>query len=343
MCWPNQLDLKIWRIFHPGNPNFRTTQRTIISKSGIQEEFLNTVLVTGGAGFIGSHTVDLMLEQGMRVRVLDNFSNGSKNNLPDGHPDLEIIEGDITVPADVKEAMEGVNQCVHLAAQVSVVSSVEDASFSAQQNILGFVNIIEAIRKNNVSRLVYASSAAAYGNPVELPLREESALVPESPYGLEKKINEQYATLFYTLHKMSSCGLRYFNVYGPRQDPKSPYAGVIALFVERIKNKQPLTIFGDGLQTRDFIYVRDVAKTNLVALQSDYNGASNVATGHSVTLLQLIEVLEELCGWQVEKKFDRPREGDIVHSAAIVKRMNKDLSYTAKVDLHEGLQALLDE
>ena len=140
---------------------------------------------------------------------------------------------------------------------------------------------------------------------------------------------------------MSACGLRYFNVYGPRQDPKSPYAGVIALFVERIKNKQPLTIFGDGLQTRDFIFVHDVARTNLTALQSNYNGACNVGTGKTVTLLQLIEVLEELCGWQVEKKFDAPREGDIVHSAAVVECLNNELGYSTAVDLQKGLGYLL--
>lgn len=304
---------------------------------------MTTVLVTGGAGFIGSHTVDLLLAQNFSVRVLDNFSNGSRNNLPDNHPHLDIIEGDITNLSEVNEAMGGVDMCIHLAAQVSVVSSVEDASFSAQQNILGYVNIIEAIRKNNVSRLIYASSAAAYGNPVELPLREESLLVPESPYGLEKKVNELYAELFLNLHKMSACGMRYFNVYGPRQDPKSPYAGVIALFVDRIKNKQPLTIFGDGLQTRDFVFVQDVASTNVAALQSDFNGVCNVGTGKTVTLLELIEVLEELCGWQVEKNFDAPREGDIVHSSAIVECMNNSLGFTAQVNLYEGLQSLLDE
>ena len=304
---------------------------------------MSTVLVTGGAGFIGSHTVDLLLEQGYQVRVLDNFSNGSKSNLPDSHPDLTIITGDITNAADVATAIDGVDQCIHLAAQVSVVSSVEDASFSAQQNILGYVNIIEAVRKHKLKRLVYASSAAAYGSPIELPLNENSKLRPESPYGLEKKVNEDYADLFFNLHQMSACGLRYFNVFGPRQDPKSPYAGVIALFVERIKSKQALTIFGDGLQTRDFIYVRDVARTNLAALQSDYQGACNVATGTSITLLQLIEALENICGWQVEKTFDAPREGDIVHSAAVVERLNQSLNITAQVSLEEGLKALLDE
>ena len=302
-----------------------------------------TVLVTGGAGFIGSHTVDLLLAQNHSVRVLDNFSNGSRNNLPEESDRLQIIEGDITSAEDVKQAMQDVDQCMHLAAQVSVVSSIEDASFSAQQNILGFVNIIEAMRKQNVPRLVYASSAAAYGNPVELPLTETSALSPESPYGLEKKVNEQYTELFLNLHQLSACGMRYFNVYGPRQDPKSPYAGVIALFVQRIKEKQGLTIFGDGLQTRDFIFVHDVARANLAALQNNFNGACNVGTGSSVTLLRLVEVLEELCGWQVEKHFDAPREGDIVHSAAVVECLNNTLGFKAEVNLHQGLQALLDE
>lgn len=224
--------------------------------------------MTGGAGFIGSHTVDLLLVQNHSVRVLDNFSNGSRTNLPNESDNLTIIEGDIRHEQDVQQAMQGVDQCIHLAAQVSVVNSIEDASFSAQQNILGYVNIIEAMRKQNVSRLVYASSAAAYGNPVELPLKESSTLSPESPYGLEKKVNEQYAELFLNLHKLSACGMRYFNVYGPRQDPKSPYAGVIALFVQRIKDKQGLTIFGDGLQTRDFIFLHDVARANVAALQS---------------------------------------------------------------------------
>jgi len=304
---------------------------------------LATILVTGGAGFIGSHTVDLLLSQNHRVRVLDNFSSGSINNLPVDHDGLHILEGDITREADVNKAMQGVDQCIHLAAQVSVVSSVEDAGFSAQQNILGFVNVIEAMRKDNVSRLVYASSAAAYGNPVELPLTENSACIPESPYGLEKKVNEQYAALFHQLHGISACGMRYFNVYGPRQDPGSPYAGVIALFVERIKNRQGLTIFGDGRQTRDFIFVKDVAAANLAALQKNYDGVCNIATGHSVTLLELIEVLEELCGWQVEKHFEAAREGDIVHSAAVVDHLRQALGFKAQVSLREGLQTLLHE
>ena len=142
---------------------------------------------------------------------------------------------------------------------------------------------------------------------------------------------------------MSACGMRYFNVFGPRQDPKSPYAGVIALFVERIKSKKAVTIFGDGLQTRDFVFVKDVAETNIAAMQCDYNGVCNVATGKTVTLLELIEILEKLCGSKVEKIFDAPREGDIVHSAANVERMNSQLNYSAKVSLSDGLKFLLEE
>lgn len=300
------------------------------------------VLVTGGAGFIGSHTVDLLLTKNFSVRVLDNFSSGSRSNLPGEHQRLQIIEGDITDSNDTNTAMQNVDLCIHLGAQVSVINSIQAAGFSAQQNILGFVNVIEAMRKHNVARLVYASSAAAYGRPAELPLQETSPLRPASPYGLEKQVNEQYAQLYSNLHQLSACGLRYFNVYGPRQNPDSPYAGVIALFVEKIRNKQPLTIFGDGLQTRDFIFVHDVARANLAALNSRYNGTCNVATGNSTTLLELIRVLEELCGGQADKKFAPPRAGDIARSAATVKQLTRRLGVTACVDLQQGLRALLD-
>lgn len=303
---------------------------------------MTTVLVTGGAGFIGSHTVDLLLTKNFSVRVLDNFSSGSRSNLPGEHQRMQIIEGDITDSNDTNTAMQNVDLCIHLGAQVSVINSIQAAGFSAQQNILGFVNVIEAMRKHNVARLVYASSAAAYGQPAELPLRETSPLRPASPYGLEKQINEQYAQLYSNLHQLSACGLRYFNVYGPRQNPDSPYAGVIALFVEKIRNKQPLTIFGDGLQTRDFIFVHDVARANLAALNSRYHGTCNVATGHSTTLLELIRVLEELCGGQAAKKFAPPRAGDIARSAATVKQLAHRLGVTACVDLQQGLRALLD-
>ena len=302
---------------------------------------MKKVLITGGAGFIGSHTADLLMEQGIAVRVLDNLSSGQRTNLPAQHPLLEFVHADIGDAAAVNAAMQGISHCLHLAAQVSVVASLEDPEFSAQQNIVGFVNVLDACRKHAVKRLVYASSAAIYGEPPSLPLDESIPVKQLSPYGLEKQINELYADLYYRLYQFSSLGMRFFNVYGPRQDPKSPYAGVIALFVNRITAAQPVTVFGDGQQTRDFIYVRDVARTNVAALNSGFQGACNVATGQRTSLLDLINTLATLTGNDTKVKFDAPRTGDIVHSLANPARMNNELKTVAESSLQEGLAALL--
>lgn len=302
---------------------------------------MEKVLITGGAGFIGSHTADQLINQGIAVRVLDNLSSGHRHNLPEQHPLLEFIEGDICDPETVNNAMTGVSHCLHLAAQVSVVASLEDPEFSARQNILGFVNVLEAARKHKLQRLVYASSAAIYGEPPRLPLDEDVPVKQLSPYGLEKQINEQYCDLYHRLYNFSSLGMRYFNVFGPRQDPSSPYAGVIALFVDRISAGQPVTVFGDGQQTRDFIFVGDVARTNIAALQSNYQGACNVATGKQTSLLDLINNLSELTGNQTEVSFAEPRTGDIVHSLANPERMNNELKITAETPLKDGLKQLL--
>lgn len=304
---------------------------------------MNKFLVTGGAGFIGSHTVDHLLANEQQVVVLDNFSSGHRDNLPDVHPLLTVIEGDIRDVSAVAEAAKDVTHCLHLAAQVSVVKSLEDPVDSATHNILGFINVLNAVKKNHAKRFVYASSAATYGNPKTLPLPENEPLGPESPYGLEKQINELYVKLYKELYDISSCGMRFFNVYGPRQDPKSPYAGVIALFADAVTAKQALTINGDGLQTRDFIFVNDVARANEAALHSNYEGAVNVATGSTVTLLELIEVLEKIAGHECKKTFGPEREGDIKHSAAMVDVLQNKLNITAKHSLEEGLRELLSQ
>ena len=304
---------------------------------------MQKILVTGGAGFIGSHTIDHLLDHDQQVIVLDNYSSGHKRNLPIKHPRLKVIEGDIRDASVVAEAAEGITHCLHLAAQVSVVKSLEDPADSAAQNILGFLNVLNAANSNNVKRFVYASSAAVYGNPITLPLNETMQLEPESPYGLEKQVNEMYVELFKSLYDMSACGLRYFNVYGPRQDPNSQYAGVIALFSDAIQSKQPLTIYGDGLQTRDFIYVNDVARANVAALNSNYQGVLNVATGKTVSLLELIEVLEKIAGYTCDKQFKPAREGDIEHSAASATKLNTTLNIDARYSLEEGLRELLNE
>lgn len=302
---------------------------------------MKKVLITGGAGFIGSHTADLLMAQGIAVRVLDNLASGHRENLPAQHQLLEFVKGDICDAATVREALHGVSHCLHLAAQVSVVASLEHPQFSAQQNIVGFVNVLDACRKQGISRLVYASSAAIYGEPPTLPLDEDVPVKQLSPYGLEKQINEYYADLYYRLYNFSSLGMRFFNVYGPRQDPQSPYAGVIALFVDRITAAKPVTVFGDGQHTRDFIYVRDVARANVAALKCNYQSACNVATGKRTSLLDLINTLSELTGNKTEITFAAPRTGDIVHSLADPARMNRELKTVAESSLKEGLAALL--
>jgi len=303
---------------------------------------MKKVLIAGGAGFIGSHTADLLLEQNIPVRILDNLSSGFRHNLPAQHDLLEFIEGDICNAEMVDRCMDGVSHCLNLAAQVSVVNSLEDPAFSAQQNILGFVNIINSAKNHNIERLVYASSAAIYGEPSQLPLTEDVPMQQLSPYGLEKAVNEQYSQLFNHLYGLSTQGQRYFNVYGPRQDPKSPYAGVIALFVDRITAKQPVTVFGDGENTRDFIYIGDVAKANVASLKADYQGACNIATGKKTSLLDLIKALSELANFTPDITFEPPREGDIVHSLASPALMNKALGVVADTTLKDGLSKLIE-
>jgi len=303
---------------------------------------MERVLIVGGAGFIGSHTADILVEQGVKVRVLDNLSSGHRTNLPASHPLMEFIEGDMRNAETVKDAMQGVSHVVHLAAQVSVVASLEDPEFSAQQNIIGYLNVLDAAKNAGVKRMVYASSAAIYGEPPSLPLDEEMAVKQLSPYGLEKQVNEEYADLYYRLHGFSALGMRFFNVYGPRQDPKSPYAGVIALFMDRIKDNLPLTMNGDGEHTRDFIYVRDVARTNVAALGVDVQGACNVATGEKTSLNDLVNVLSEITANTADVTYGAEREGDIVHSLANPAKMNKQIGVVAETDLKAGLTKLLE-
>ncbi len=303
---------------------------------------MKKVLITGGAGFIGSHTADLLLSQGIAVRVLDNLSSGHRANLPASHSLLEFVEGDITDADTVNQSMTGVSHCLNLAAQVSVVASLEDPEFSAMQNIIGFVNILNAAQKNNITKLVYASSAAIYGEPSEIPLGEEATKVQLSPYGLEKQVNEEYADMYQRLYGLKSLGQRYFNVFGPRQDPKSPYAGVIALFVDRITRGESITVFGDGLQTRDFIYIGDVASANLAALKGETCGACNIATGEQTTLLDLIEILSSITGNTCTVSHVAPREGDIQHSLAKSQKMEKELGLTANTTIRQGLEKLIE-
>lgn len=296
-------------------------------------------LITGGAGFIGSHTARLLLERGHHVTVLDNLSSGKRENLPD-HARLRLVVGDITDPAAVADALTGADCVLHLAAQVSVAASVEDPIRSCRDNLLGFITVLDGARRAGVGRFVYASSAAVYGQPAELPLHETSATAPASPYGLEKLVNDQYAALYRDLHGLSSLGMRYFNVYGPGQDPKSPYSGVISVFVDRLRSGSPLSVHGDGLQTRDFVYVGDVAAANLAALTGTAPGVLNVGTGSSCTLLELIAALGRVAGVTPVVNHAPARDGDIRHSAMSAARLEREFGVRASTSLDQGLRAL---
>jgi UDP-glucose 4-epimerase len=306
---------------------------------------MKQVLITGGAGFIGSHTADALLGQGFDVRVLDNLSNGKRANLnagalADGR--LSFIEGDVRDASVVDAAVTGVDAVLHLAAQVSVPLSVADPVGSSTHNIAGFLNVLDAVRRHKIPRLVYASSAAVYGMPEALPLTEANTARPLSPYGLEKFINDQYAALYLELYGVSSVGMRYFNVYGPRQDPKSPYAGVISKFADGLEGAKALRVFGDGSQTRDFIYVGDVARANALALQADVTGVLNVGTGTSVTLLALIDAMKEAFGKPAEVRHEPPASGDIAHSATNPARLQQTLGWQSATPFVQGLRALAE-
>ncbi len=300
------------------------------------------ILITGGAGFIGSHTVEQLLDLEIPVRVLDDFSSGSRQNLP-AHSLLDIQEGDIREAKALHRAMEGITHILHLAAQVSVQASVEDPVHSCSSNIQGFVNVLQMARTFRVERVVYASSAAVYGNPQRLPLSEEDGGTPLSPYGLEKSVNDQYAALFGQEFGLSLLGLRYFNVYGPRQDPDSPYAGVISKFLGMIEQHRPVTVFGDGAQTRDFIFVKDVAMANVRALQHTMTGVCNVATGRSVSLLGMIEVLSSCVGRPLEIVHQGAQAGDVPFSAANVDRFRSLVDIQRLTNLSDGLSQLIEE
>jgi UDP-glucose 4-epimerase len=299
------------------------------------------VLVTGGAGFIGSHTVEALLAAGAQVTVLDNFSSGKRANLPGARERLRVVEGDIRDLQAVRAAVDGASHVLHLAAQVSVQASIADPLDSCRQNVLGFVTVLEAARSARVGRVVFASSAAVYGTPRELPLTEASPVAPISPYGLEKSIDEQYGRLYAGLYSLATFGLRFFNVYGPRQDPQSPYSGVISKWHGALATGAAVRIFGDGLQTRDFVYVGDIAQVNVRALAATETGVCNVGTGASVTLLDMLATLERVGGRVADRHFEPAADGDIKFSATSTERLRERIGYVPATGLESGLGALL--
>lgn len=297
------------------------------------------VLVTGGAGFIGSHSVEALLGAGFKVRVLDDFSTGQRENLAAVADRVEIIEADVRDEVDVTLAMQGIDAVLHLAAVVSVPVSVENMGFAHAVNATGALNVMEVARRSGVRRVVYASSAAVYGTEAPVPATERTPLLPSSPYGSQKRYNEETARLEYELHGLETIGLRYFNIYGPRQDPASPYSGVLSIFIDRLTRRAPVQIHGDGLQSRDFVFVRDVARANLRALSATagFGGAFNVGTGRQTTVLQAYHAIARELGVLSDPDHGPARPGDIRHSLADAALIRERLGWHHEVAFEEGI------
>ncbi|HVC19354.1 MAG TPA: SDR family oxidoreductase [Vicinamibacterales bacterium] len=300
-------------------------------------------LVTGGAGFIGSHLVEALAARGDRVRVVDSLITGKRRNL-DSVPGAEFIEGDLADVEVARRAVAGVDFVLHQAAIPSVPRSVQDPIASNRANIDASVNVLVAARDAGVKRLVYAGSSSAYGNTPTLPKQEDMPTAPLSPYALQKLVAEQYAAMFTRLYGLETVTIRYFNVFGPRQDPSSPYSGVISLFISALAEGRRPTIYGDGEQTRDFTYVANVVDGVLRACGAP--GASgtviNVATGGRISLNALFRTLRDILGVRVEPIYAEPRAGDVRDSQADITRARTLLGYEPTVSLEEGLRKTVE-
>ena len=300
-------------------------------------------LVTGGAGFIGSHITRTLLERGDQVRILDNFSSGKRENLKG--LDVELIEGDLRDSSKVAEAVKGMNIVFHEAAFVSVPESMEKPLECLDVNVTGTSILFEAARKAGVKRVVVASSAAVYGDSEAYPLSEETPLRQLSPYATSKRIDEKYAELFTNQFGLEVAALRYFNVYGPRQRPDSMYAAAVPIFIRRMLDNKPITIYGDGGQTRDLVNVRDVVQANLLA--SEHPAAPgkifNVCTGVETRLLDLLDILYEIFPNAPKHVHAEPRAGDIYRSIGTPKKIVETLGFKPNVTLAEGLKEAVEE
>jgi len=301
-------------------------------------------LVTGGAGFIGSHIVDRLLADGHEVIVLDDFSTGHRSNLPDDNNALTIIEGDISDSEIVQQCMENIDWVFHKAAVASVPKTVNDPVGSSAVNYQGTLHLLEAARKNKVKRFVFASSAALYGDEPTLPKVETMCPVTLSPYAVDKLASEFACGMYTTLYGLETVCLRYFNVYGPKQDPSSPYSGVISIFTDKLRKKEVPTIFGDGEQTRDFVFVGDVVEANMKAVTTENVAGQyyNVATSKKITLNELLKVLCEIYETDFKVNYGEARQGDIKESYAVIDKAISILKWTPNVELKQGLKILCD-
>ena len=300
-------------------------------------------LVTGGAGFIGSHLSEELIRRGQRVRVADSLVTGRRSNL-DHLPTVEFVQGDLADQDFARRVMEGVDYVLHQAALPSVPRSVKDPITSNRANVDATLNVLVAARDANVRRLVFAGSSSAYGNTQTLPKHEGMPTSPLSPYALQKVVGEQYLQMFTSLYELETVTIRYFNVFGPRQDPSSPYSGVISLFATALLENRAPTIYGNGEQTRDFTYVANVVDGVLRACEAP--GASgqiiNVATGNRISLNQLFEAMRRLIGVDIKPQYAGDRAGDVRDSQADVTRAQEILGYQPLVSFEEGLRRTVD-
>jgi len=302
------------------------------------------ILVTGGAGFIGSHLVEALLGKGYKIRVLDNLSTGKVANLPVAHPDLELMIGDVADSAVVEQAMADCSAVVHLAAVASVQASVDDPVATHQANFVGTLNVCQSMLKAGVTRVVFASSAATYGNNGEgTAIAEDTPKSPLTPYASDKLASEYYLDFYRREHGLEPVIFRFFNIFGPRQDPSSPYSGVISIFTERALAGKPITVFGDGEQTRDFVYVQDLVSILVQAVETREPApeAINVGLSRSTSLNDLIAELGNATGTVLNVTYQAPRQGDIRHSRANNTRLLERFALPQPTSIGQGLAQLL--
>jgi len=305
---------------------------------------MNSFLVTGGAGFIGSHLVEELVRRGARVRVLDNFITGKRDNIAPFKDRIELIEGDIRDLETCRRAVRGVDYVLHHAALISVPLSIKDPVVTHDINVSGTLNLLWASAEAGIKRFILASSAAVYGDAESLPLKEGEEGRPLSPYALSKFFGEKYCRYFYRTYALETISLRYFNVFGPRQDPLSPYASVIPQFFEQALAGERLQIYGDGEQSRDFIFISDVVEANFRAVGAPaeaVGGVYNIACGERTTVNALAAEINHLAGISVEPHHIQPRPGDIRHSYADIGRAKKLLGFVPRVNFPAGLEAAI--